>query len=107
MARTPDCLVCRDHVKPDTYCTECGLYDFRYPDEEPRKRSPLPLKLRRAVIARDGYSCGLCGRNVEPGDVHIDHVKPVALGGLDLLENLQVAHSRCNLVKGPHFGRAN
>lgn len=99
MARAPECLECRDYVKPDTYCSACGLYDFRDP-EAPRKRPPLSLTLRQAVIARDGYWCGICGSEVIPTDVHIDHILPVIRGGLDLLVNLQVAHSTCNMRKG-------
>jgi HNH endonuclease len=64
------------------------------------KRSSLPPKRRRAVIARDGYVCGICVLPVEPTDVHIDHIFPVALGGGDDLSNLRVTHSRCNIAKG-------
>lgn len=60
----------------------------------------LPEPIRRAVIARDGYICRLCGGSVEPGDVHIDHVRPRVLGGSDEVKNLQVAHSFCNISKG-------
>lgn len=63
-------------------------------------RRPLPRTLREQVIARDGYVCGLCGGAVDPTDVHIDHRLPVAWGGSDELNNLQVTHSRCNLRKG-------
>lgn len=71
----------------------------RYPggnDSRPR----LPAGTREAVIERDGYVCGLCGGEVEPDDVHIDHIHPWSLGGSDNLENLQVAHSLCNIRKG-------
>lgn len=76
----------------------------RYPGEE---RQSLAPKLRRAVIERDGYVCGLCGGEVEPTDVHIDHIVPVFHGGLDRLDNLQVAHSLCNLRKGRRLDGAN
>lgn len=64
------------------------------------KRPPLPTWARKAVIERDGYVCGLCGGEVEPSDVHIDHIVPRSRGGPDAIENLQVAHSRCNIRKG-------
>lgn len=64
------------------------------------KRQSLPPAIRASVIERDGYVCGLCGDPVDPGDVHIDHVLPVSLGGDDELPNLQVTHSSCNLAKG-------
>lgn len=36
----------------------------------------------------------------DEGDIHIDHILPVSLGGLSELSNLQVTHSWCNLKKG-------
>ena len=60
----------------------------------------LPRRTREAVIARDGLVCGICGDDVEPFDVHIDHIQPRYHGGSDDLDNLQVAHGFCNLSKG-------
>lgn len=65
-----------------------------------RVRPGLGAGVRAAVIERDGYLCRLCWGEVEPDDIHIDHIHPVSLGGSDDLDNLQVAHSRCNLRKG-------
>lgn len=55
---------------------------------------------RAEVIERDGLVCGLCGGVVERSDVHIDHRYPLSRGGLTTVDNLHVAHSRCNLSKG-------
>ena len=33
-------------------------------------------------------------------NVHVDHVQPLARGGEDVFENLQLLHARCNLTKG-------
>jgi hypothetical protein len=66
----------------------------------PMKRRKISRAKRALVIARDGLICGICSEQVEPHDVHIDHIKPVSLGGGNELENLQVAHSRCNIKKG-------
>jgi hypothetical protein len=68
-------------------------------------REPIPLSRRQAVIQRDQRVCGLCHRRVsETETLHIDHIKPVALGGRSNIENLQVAHARCNLLKGARGG---
>lgn len=67
---------------------------------DPEGRTPLPAWLRERVIQRDGLICGLCGTPVEKRDVHIDHIFPRSKGGRDILANLQVAHSRCNMRKG-------
>lgn len=68
-----------------------------------KKRTALPRYLREFVIARDGLVCGICGAVVPATDVHIDHIKPVSLGGHDVADNLRVTHSRCNLSKGAKF----
>lgn len=65
-----------------------------------KKREKIPAHLRQRIIDRDGYVCRLCGGDVEPFDVHLDHVFPRSLGGKDTFDNLQVAHSRCNIRKG-------
>ena len=65
-----------------------------------KKRTPLPQWKRYAVIERDGLVCGICGGVVAEDDVHIDHIYPWSLGGSDELDNLQVAHSSCNIRKG-------
>lgn len=63
-------------------------------------REPIPASLRRAVIERDGYLCGICGGDVEPSDVHLDHIFPWSRGGPTSLKNLRVTHSLCNIRKG-------
>lgn len=67
------------------------------------RREPLPPTLRQRVIDRDGYVCQICKQDVEPGDVHIDHIKPYSKGGRHVLRNLQVTHSTCNLRKGAKY----
>lgn len=58
----------------------------------------LPSKVRAAVLARDGHQCCYCGAAGVP--LHVDHIKPVALGGRDDLSNLCAACVSCNLRKG-------
>lgn len=70
---------------------------LKVPDE---RRVRTPRWMREYVIQRDGLICALCGGEVPPDDVHVDHVVPLSLGGPTAPENLQVAHSRCNILKG-------
>lgn len=63
-------------------------------------RTPIPKWMRDQVLDRDGLTCGLCGGDVEAGDVHMDHILPVTRGGKNRVTNLQVTHSRCNIRKG-------
>lgn len=67
-----------------------------------RRVTPLRYDVgtHKRVIERDGLICQLCGGAVERSDVHIDHIYPYSLGGATALNNLQVAHSLCNIRKG-------
>lgn len=50
--------------------------------------------LKRKVYQRDGRQCKICG--AQSGPFEIDHIKPVAEGGLPTLENLRVSCRTCN-----------
>lgn len=63
-------------------------------------RRKIPAAVRRAVIERDGSTCGICGGEVAANDLHLDHVTPYASGGLDTIDNLRVAHAGCNTQRG-------
>jgi hypothetical protein len=57
--------------------------------------------LRAAVLARDGMVCQLCGGVIfSEDDLHIDHKRPIVLGGKSTLDNLQATHAGCNRAKG-------
>ncbi len=57
-----------------------------------RRRTALS---RRAVFARDGYTCQYCGRTADS----IDHVMPRSRGGAHVWENVTAACRTCNLRK--------
>lgn len=70
----------------------------------------MSVKLYRLLRDRDGDDCALCGEpicwTVPPGSlrsVSVDHRKPRAAGGTDMLANLQLAHVQCNQVKGAEW----
>lgn len=65
-----------------------------------KKRPPISSYVRRKVIERDGLVCQLCFTDVEPSDIHLDHIIPFSKGGPDTTENLRVTHSRCNIRRG-------
>ena len=50
--------------------------------------------------SRQNGLCGICVRSLGSEDLHIDHIIPRALGGTNVLNNLQVTHSECNIRKG-------
>jgi predicted nucleic acid-binding Zn ribbon protein len=59
------------------------------------------------VVARDGRRCHLCRKMVDvalPGTDRmgptVDHLVPIADGGLDELANVRLAHRSCNCARG-------
>lgn len=67
---------------------------------DPIARTSFPKTMRSWLYDRDDGVCGICKTPVEPEDMHIDHVIPIARGGSNTPANLQIAHSTCNLRKG-------
>jgi 5-methylcytosine-specific restriction endonuclease McrA len=97
----------------------CSLKMF--PDLNPRYYTNSPCHIRfynyfysrpayqRAVLIRDNFTCQKCGLHPMREDrpwlpnlsrLHVDHIIPVAKGGLTELKNLQVLCDKCNLRKG-------
>lgn len=59
------------------------------------------------VHARDGWTCRLCGRPIDPEvawpdpmSASVDHVVPLSRGGAHSMGNVQSAHLGCNSSKG-------
>lgn len=59
------------------------------------------------LLERDHGKCKLCGKPVALGQVvphpfapTIDHIQPVSKGGMHERSNCQLAHFRCNCIKG-------
>ena len=53
----------------------------------------------RVVYEMHGGRCGICGQFID-GEFHVDHVVPLAAGGMHGYVNVQPAHPKCNLSKG-------
>ena len=52
---------------------------------------------RDQLITKFGAKCGICGidfNNMK--EITIDHIVPESISGMDVLENLQLAHLSCN-----------
>jgi 5-methylcytosine-specific restriction endonuclease McrA len=86
-----------------------------------RARERSKSRIRRAkmakpynelqVIAMYGGNCYLCNEQIDflaprktgiegwENGLHIDHLVPLAKGGVDTLENVKPAHAICNLKK--------
>lgn len=58
------------------------------------------------VYERDGWVCGICTDPVDPAlrypdpmSASLDHVVPLSLGGSHTMDNVRLAHLRCNTVR--------
>ena len=75
------------------------------PDHKPGHRAEYERN-RKKILATQTI-CGICGKPVDrslkypdPGSPTIDHIVPITRGGHpSALENLQLAHFRCNRLK--------
>ena len=60
--------------------------------------------LKEQIKRRDGYHCVICGKGIEHGTtLEVDHIKPIALGGLSTPNNLRTLCYDCNRGKGATY----
>lgn len=72
--------------------------------EKQKKRIAISYQQRKDLIRAaisSSSPCKLCGQSLGHyhEHLHIDHVIPVSKGGTNSLDNLQVVHKTCNLMK--------
>jgi len=65
----------------------------------PRKKRPIPVKLRFHILERDSHRCAYCGATAPEVKLHVDHIVPADLGGTEEEDNLVTACSDCNVGK--------
>jgi 5-methylcytosine-specific restriction endonuclease McrA len=59
---------------------------------------------RKAVLARDAWTCQYCGRQAHAG-LTVDHVIPRSRGGASVWENIVTSCAPCNRKKGNRLPR--
>lgn len=67
------------------------------------QRALMTSRLRTAIKERDGYTCRQCGNSTKKEEnllLEIDHIIPLAKGGITSEDNLQTLCWRCNRSKG-------
>jgi len=63
-------------------------------------RKTISAKTRLSLFTKRGGICYLCGGKVTVGEAwDLEHRIPLALGGDDVEENWEVAHSKCHKSK--------
>jgi len=63
-------------------------------------RRPIPPHIRRALIRMQKSTCQLCGAHGHKVIIEIDHIIPIARGGTNNFDNLQLLCRTCNRKKG-------
>jgi 5-methylcytosine-specific restriction endonuclease McrA len=64
------------------------------------ERSKMTDSLRYDILKRDDFRCQICGAEQKDGvKLHVDHIIPVARGGLTQSNNLRTLCERCNMGK--------
>ena len=66
----------------------------------PVKRQRFSPELRRELHRAQGGRCVYCGRKLQMALSHIDHITPVAQGGPNARDNMQLLCPGCNTRKG-------
>lgn len=64
------------------------------------KRKTYSPDVKRLLYMNAGGKCALCGRELLYEDATIDHIIPLACGGADSVENLQICCVEDNRFKG-------
>lgn len=72
-----------------------------------KRRAAGPPIDRTALIRERGDKCHLCGKRIDlrlsglhPMGLNIEHLVPVSDGGTNDLDNLHIAHRKCNVMRG-------
>ncbi|MBG1240356.1 HNH endonuclease [Nostoc sp. NZL] len=74
--------------------------DFKRED----RRLRLTEEEKMLLIKSQGNKCALTGAGIYYGDdLHYDHIKPLAVGGSDTIDNIQATHPDANRKKGAYF----
>jgi len=60
----------------------------------------LSKNIVQRLLIEQGGKCSCCGADLSQTGHHLDHIMPLALGGLNTDENVQLLTPTCNMRKG-------
>lgn len=72
---------------------------MRKPIKAELLRRGITLKIRYAILKRDGLRCVLCSATAVTTQLEIDHIIPVVNGGTNDENNLRMLYRQCNRGK--------
>lgn len=65
----------------------------------PRKENQY-IETKQKLLERDGSRCFFCGIGVDPMDITVEHLLPIADGGNNNMKNLCLSCQACNTAVG-------
>ena len=74
------------------------MFDI-FGERKNNKRVYLSKADKDKILERQKWKCARCGKTLKPGRYHIDHKKPLALGGSNSIRNLEALCPDCHHVK--------
>ena len=94
--RTSELLVWDRQRRQDARLDRLRKIRARDEDLAGSRRERIPEEVRAFVWERDGAQCTRCGAE---DDLQFDHVIPVAKGGGNAIDNIQILCGDCNRQK--------
>lgn len=94
------------NTKPKVYRFRAGRYSRLTKEQQhemglSRAEAKARSFIKRQLINSKGNICAICGKPItNMNDCTIDHIVPISKGGLTTIDNCQLAHRKCNQIKG-------
>ena len=86
--------------KTRSYYVKDPATNIRYTYPKDTRRIHFPDEVRQLIYNTAQGRCVLCGRKIVYDKMTLDHIVPLAVGGLNDIRNLQCTCEACNLFKG-------
>ncbi|HEX2851933.1 MAG TPA: HNH endonuclease, partial [Opitutaceae bacterium] len=101
LQKEPDSRSCR------IFGHDCPVFHVAEPMTETKelrrisREIPRPTQFR--VLKRENQICGSCGKSVQDGDIHFDHIIPYSKGGSSEESNIRLLCDSCNQKRSNRF----
>lgn len=80
--------------------SDTGKIVYRSHSKIKVNRRKFSQKTRMDLYNQSNGRCAICGKKLSIEEMTVDHIKPVAAGGNNAMENLQCCCKTCNFIKG-------
>ena len=81
------------------YDTETKVKVFYGKCKKGKNRKHYSTTTRKMLYNKYHGVCQLCGKKLTIKDMTLDHIVPLACGGIDNVSNIQIACQQCNWIK--------